>query len=222
MNTNGYLQSILKSQDLPDESDELKALQAHRKDVEDLLHKHFAESSPTIRYGGSRAKGTLIREFYDLDVICYFPYDDTAAGVTLEDIYNNVEQALSTAYYIERKTSALRLKSRDPKSFAKDFHIDVVPGRFTDDKKTDAFIYQNAGEKKRLKTNPCLAKTMGRFRFRKPAQRVIERDFHGIVSAKSVGTSGYHTKFVVEALDGTVGYLSFGTKPVQQQLLMGA
>ena len=54
---------------------------------------------------------------------------------------------------------------------------------------------------------------MGRFRFRKPAQRVIKRDFHGIVGAKSIGTSGYHTKFVVEALDGTVGYLSPETSP---------
>ena len=63
---------------------------------------------------------------------------------------------------------------------------------------------------------PCLAETVGRFRFRKPAQRVIKRDFHGIVGAKSVGTSGYHTKFVVEALDGTVGYLSSGAKPIQQ------
>src|ERR1700730_11538817 len=68
---------------------------------------------------------------------------------------------------------------------------------------------------------PCLAEIMDRFRFRKPAQRVIKRDFHGIVGAKSVGTSGYHTKFVVEALDGTIGYLSFGTKPVQQHLVMG-
>ena len=153
MNTNEYLQSVLKSQDLPDDSDELKELQSHRKDVEALLRKHFAASSPTIRYGGSRAKGTLIREYYDLDAICYFPHDDTAAGETLEDIYNNVEKALSTTYYVDRKTSALRLKSRDPQSFAKDFHIDVVPGRFTDDKKADAFIYQNAGDKKRLKTN---------------------------------------------------------------------
>jgi len=153
MNTNEYLQSVLGSQDLPDDSDELKELQSHRQDVEALLRKQFADSSPTIRYGGSRAKGTLIREYYDLDIICYFPHDDTAAGETLEDIYNNVEKALSTAYYVERKTSSLRLKSRDLQSYAKDFHIDVVPGRFTDDKKTDAFIYQNAGDKKRLKTN---------------------------------------------------------------------
>jgi hypothetical protein len=153
MTTNEYLQSILKSQDLPDDSNELKELQSHRKDVDDRLRKEFADSSPTIRYGGSRAKGTLIKEFYDLDIICYFTHDDTTAGETLEDIYNNVENALAAVYYIERKTSALRLKSKDPISYAKDFHIDVVPGRFTDDSKGDAFIYQNAGEKKRLKTN---------------------------------------------------------------------
>jgi tRNA nucleotidyltransferase (CCA-adding enzyme) len=153
MNTNEYLQSVLKSQDLPDDSDELKELQSHRKDVEALLRKEFADSSPTIRYGGSRAKGTLILEYYDLDIICYFPYDDMTAGETLEDIFNNVEKVLSTVYYVEKRTSALRLKSRDPQSFAKDFHIDVVPGRFTDDKKADAFIHQNAGDKKRLKTN---------------------------------------------------------------------
>jgi PAS domain-containing protein len=60
------------------------------------------------------------------------------------------------------------------------------------------------------------AETVGRFRFRKPAQRVIKGDFHGLVGAKTVRTSGHHTKFVVEALDGAVGYLSFSTKPVQQ------
>ena len=34
-----------------------------------------------------------------------------------------------------------------------DFHIDVVPGRFTDETKTDAYLYQSGGDKKRLKTN---------------------------------------------------------------------
>jgi tRNA nucleotidyltransferase (CCA-adding enzyme) len=153
MTTNEYLQSVLQSQDLPDDSNELKELQSHRKDVEALLRKEFADSSPTIRYGGSKAKGTLIREYYDLDIICYFAYDDTTAGLTLEDIYNNMEKVLSTVYYVKKRTSALRLKSRDPQSFAKDFHIDVVPGRFTDNKKADAFIHQNARDKKRQKTN---------------------------------------------------------------------
>lgn len=34
-----------------------------------------------------------------------------------------------------------------------DFYIDVVPGRFTDETKTDTFLHQTTGDKKRLKTN---------------------------------------------------------------------
>lgn len=153
MTTNEYLAKVLASQTLGDDSDELKALQAHRAKVEKLLRERFAESSPTIRYGGSRAKGTMIKEAYDLDVICYFPHDDTAAGETLEDIYNNARKALESEYWIEPKASALRLKDRDPKNFKVDFHIDVVPGRYTDATKTDTFLHQSSGEKKRLKTN---------------------------------------------------------------------
>jgi hypothetical protein len=60
---------------------------------------------------------------------------------------------LAEAYYVEEKTSALRLRSKEPTSYRRDFHIDVIPGRFTDEKQTDCFIYQKSGEKCRLKTN---------------------------------------------------------------------
>ena len=149
MTDNEYLQAILKSQDLADDSAELKALTARRKDVEALLRSAFPDSSPTIRYGGSKAKGTLIKESYDLDIVCYFPHDDTTAGETLEDIYNNVAAALEKDYAVERKRSAVRLRDKD----LVDFHIDVVPGRFTDNSNTDCFLYQENGEKCRLKTN---------------------------------------------------------------------
>lgn len=62
---------------------------------------------------------------------------------------DNVAKTLEKDYFVERKTSALRLKAKD----RVDFHIDVVPGRFTDEKKADAFLYLSTGEKKRLKTN---------------------------------------------------------------------
>lgn len=153
MDKNKYLQKVLKSQTLASDSEESKTLQKHRADVEELLRKHFDESSPTIRYGGSKAKGTMIREAYDLDVISYFPRDDTDAGGTLEDIYKNVSEALSSKYFVEPKPSALRIKDKDPKNYGMDFHIDVVPGRYTDDSKTDVFLYRASGEKKRLKTN---------------------------------------------------------------------
>lgn len=153
MNNNEYLHEILRLQTLMPESNELKVLQKHRVDVEGILREHFSQCSPTIRYGGSRAKGTMIKEAYDLDVICYFPHDDTTAGETLEEIYNNTASALEPKYLVERKPSALRLKDRHPQRRGVDFHIDVVPGRYIDDSKTDTFLFQSSGEKKRLKTN---------------------------------------------------------------------
>lgn len=148
-----YLQAILKNQTLLENSDELKALRDERKKVEELLSVSFQKSNPTIRYGGSMAKGTMIREYYDLDIICYFNNDNDLGGKTLEEIYNNVKKTLETKYRVVTKTSALRLENKDPKQFGVYFHIDVTPGRYTDDKKNDAFLYQNSGKEKRLKTN---------------------------------------------------------------------
>lgn len=150
MNPNQYLQNILSSQTLKDDSQELKDLQAHRQEVEKVLRGSFPKVWPTIRYGGSKAKGTLIRESFDLDIVCYFPHQDTSAGATLKEIFANVAGSLSKHYYVEPKTSAVRLRDKENKV---DFHVDVIPGRYVDDKKSDCFIYQNGADKDRLKTN---------------------------------------------------------------------
>jgi len=151
MNTEEYLEALLASQDLATDSDEMKELRQHRADVETLLRDAFGDASPTIRYGGSKAKGTLIRESYDLDIVCYFPSGENGAGESLKDIFENVSAALSEEYSVAPKTSALRLHSHDVAW--SDFHIDVVPGRFTDDTKGDCYLYQNGVDKERLKTN---------------------------------------------------------------------
>jgi len=153
MTTDKYLKEVLKSQTLSSDGSELKALQEHRVDIEALLREKFDKSSPNIRYGGSKAKGTMIREAYDLDIISYFPHEDEGVGNTLEEIYNNVKNALSTKYLVEPKPSALRIKDSSKENLGVDFHIDVVPGRYTDDSKSDVFLYRASGEKKRLKTN---------------------------------------------------------------------
>lgn len=152
MNSNEYLQAILVSQDLKDDSLELKELQAERAKVERLLRDAFGWA-PVIRYGGSKAKGTLIKECYDLDLVCYSPCNDNSVGETLEDIYRNARDVLRKDYSVEEKTSSLRLKGKDPKDFNRDFHIDVIPGRFTDEARADCFIYQRSADKCRLKTN---------------------------------------------------------------------
>ena len=153
MDANEYLNRVLAGQNLKDDSPELKELQEHRKDVEKLLREGFPDAAPAIRYGGSKAKGTLIKESYDLDITCYFRNDDTSAGKTLKEIYANVKERLAAEYRAEPKTSAIRLKNKDPKDLARDFHIDVVPGRYVDESKTDCYIYQAGSEKDRLKTN---------------------------------------------------------------------
>jgi hypothetical protein len=153
MSDKKYLEDILASQTLDPDGQEMKDLRAHRADVEKLLRKKFEQCSPTIRYGGSKAKGTMIKEAYDLDLTCFFGRDDSGAGETLQEIYENVEAALADDYLITRKPSALRLKSKSLSDWATDFHIDVVPGRFIDEKNEDVFLYRSSGEKGRQKTN---------------------------------------------------------------------
>jgi hypothetical protein len=153
MTADEYLKNLLASQALGDESDEVKALQTHRADVEKVIRGNFANTTLTIRYAGSKAKGTMNKESYDLDIISYVNSGDNTAGETLEDIYNNHKKVLAKKYLVEPKGSALRLKGCDHQNLGVDFHIDVVPGRFTDENKADAYLYQSAGDKKRLKTN---------------------------------------------------------------------
>jgi hypothetical protein len=149
MTPNEFLAKLLQSQDLKPDGEELKALQSARAGVEEILRSHFVDCKPTIRYGGSKAKGTMNLDDYDLDVICYFTNDAGDVGETLEEIFNNVRLCLEKQYNVVPRTTALRLKNKD----GDDFHVDVVPGRFTDNTKTDAYLHQNGGNKERLKTN---------------------------------------------------------------------
>jgi tRNA nucleotidyltransferase (CCA-adding enzyme) len=152
MSDDNYLKKVLEAQTLKEDGDELTALRKHRDEVEQLLRKKYGPT-PTIRYGGSMAKGTMIKESYDLDVICYFPRDDTSAGDTLKDIFESVCASLQKKYIVEPKTSALRLMDCDSKKLNPDFHIDVVPGRYVDEEKEEVNIHQSSGDKDWLKTN---------------------------------------------------------------------
>ncbi len=145
-----YLKDVLAEQRLASDSNEMNALRSEREAVEAVLAKKFGECDYSIRYGGSKAKGTLIKEMYDLDIVFYLHNGENGAGETLEDIFFNVADALRESYEVREKTSALRLRSLDATS---DLHIDVVPGRFTSDDREDCYLYQNGADKCRLKTN---------------------------------------------------------------------
>ena len=84
-----FLQELLASQDLLPEQE--RALQAHKKEITDFLRAEFGDV-PVIKYAGSREKGTMIQDRYDLDIVCYFPSSDTR---TLKQIRQDVSARLA-------------------------------------------------------------------------------------------------------------------------------
>jgi hypothetical protein len=154
MTNTEYLNAILEQEHLAKNSAEMNALRLERDKVAQIITNAFEKSNPSIVYGGSKAKHTMIKSSYDLDIPVYFKHDDTDCGDSLEEIYNNVKDALSGEYFVVPKNSSLRLESRNGES--KNYtHIDVVPGRrvSNDPADKDVFLHQNQGEKTRLKTN---------------------------------------------------------------------
>lgn len=153
MTDNEYLAKKLDEQTLQEGTAELRDLNKRGDEVKKLLKEHFSDADPTIKYGGSKAKGTMIKEAYDLDIISYLPREDDEAGKTLKEIYEEAEKALQDSYRVGRKPSALRLREKAGSDPGLDFHIDVVPGRYIDGHSGDVYIYQHAAQKERLKTN---------------------------------------------------------------------
>lgn len=147
------LRQILDDQTLDPDGPELRALRGHRASVGTILKAAFPGADFTLRYGGSKAKGTMIKAAYDLDIVVYVHHGDTTVGRTLAEIYGAVHGALAPYYDLEEKTSAIRLYASANGRRGDDLQIDVVPGRFVDDTQTDCFLYQASGEKGRLKTN---------------------------------------------------------------------
>jgi hypothetical protein len=146
-----FLRAVLNEQTLTDDSPERTALLAEHEQIRSLLVSSLTEAKPIIDIGGSMAKGTLVRAGYDLDAICYFASDDDGAGKTLREIRDSVEGALKKEYVVKSRRSALRLTAR--KKGSMDFTVDVVPGRYVDSSRQDVFLFQEGGDKERLKTN---------------------------------------------------------------------
>lgn len=142
-----YLEKLLEDQVL--EEKEIKVLSDHRDEVEALLREEFGDD-PVIKYAGSKAKGTMISDSYDLDMACYFLYENNDS---LKEIRDSVAEKLREKYVVEEKGSALRIKASGENNSVIDYHIDVVPGRFVGKEQQDAFLYVAYGEKERMKTN---------------------------------------------------------------------
>jgi hypothetical protein len=131
MSNQEYLQSLLDQQDLTES--ELDVLRKCRDQIETQLRTGLTKVG-RVYYAGSFAKGTMIREEYDLDIVIYWGSD---CGFTLKDLYNGVGNVLRKHWkVVNSKTVAWVLP------FQSGFHIDVVPGRALDASYRYANLYR--------------------------------------------------------------------------------
>lgn len=116
---------------MPDQ--QVDGLRAVRDELKGILETGWKTQDPRIFYGGSYAKGTMIRESFDLDLVVYFPH---SKKFSVRAFYEGVERRLrDNGLNPARKNVALRLHYRSG------FHVDVVPGRATDKSFTYANLY---------------------------------------------------------------------------------
>jgi hypothetical protein len=71
--------------------EDLAMIRALREQIESRLRQGLG-STPRIYYGGSYAKGTMIREAFDLDIIVYYPHTENA---TLGQLFDRTQAALA-------------------------------------------------------------------------------------------------------------------------------
>jgi hypothetical protein len=154
---NHYLEAILRDHTLAQDGPELKQLRKIRDKIRQILRWKYGET-PTLNEGGSKRKGTMIRDSYDLDLFCFFPEGDTTAGSSLQDIFEGVWETLSEEYFVEKGRSALKVHTLEQvdgeTAMGPYLHVDVVPGRYIHDESGDVNLHQNEGAKRSLKTNP--------------------------------------------------------------------
>ncbi len=148
-----YLREVVAAHTFKRNDQELTDLRQRGKDVRAVLERAYSDKA-VLRYAGSYKKRTMIRDSYDLDVLCYFRRDENVAGETLKAIFEHVRDTLAKEYVVTPKRSALRLEKQGSDETANYTHVDVVPGRFIDDDENDVFVYQNVPDAERLQTNP--------------------------------------------------------------------
>ncbi len=142
MSAHQYLTSLLGAQNLSER--DLQTLRDARDAIERWLRSDIG-SAPRIYYGGSFAKGTMLREAHDLDIVVYFPSTETS---TLQQLFARVHQRLIAGNLIVRpRTVALRLP------YEGGFHIDVIPGRAQDSTFRFATLFKNTTPPGTLQTS---------------------------------------------------------------------
>jgi hypothetical protein len=125
-----YLEDLLDEQTLT--SHEIGSLKGLRAQVERVVGE--VGGGVRFRYGGSLAKGTMIAESYDLDILAYWP---DGLDAPLRSIFELVGAALTHKW---PKTIQKNVAWRVP--FGRGVCVDVVPARLIDPVQRSANLYR--------------------------------------------------------------------------------
>ncbi|MHA2009719.1 MAG: hypothetical protein ACXADW_05980 [Candidatus Hodarchaeales archaeon] len=132
MTNESYLREILDGQNLTEY--QKRNLRELRDKIERQLRSGI-RGTPKAYYGGSYAKNTMIKASYDLDLVLYWSSD---SPYSLESLYRAAEGVLDRNWRtVKRKKVGLELP------FEGDFHIDVIPGKFSSKDENYAYLYNN-------------------------------------------------------------------------------
>lgn len=132
MTNESYLREILDGQDLTE--NQKRNLRELRDKIEGQL-RNGIKGTPKAYYGGSYAKNTMIKASYDLDIVLYWSSD---SPYSLESLYRAAEGVLNRNWRtVRKKKVGLELP------FEGDFHIDVIPGKFSSKDENYAYLYNS-------------------------------------------------------------------------------
>jgi len=158
METNEYLRAVLAAQQLKDDSARIEgaAIRTSERVEENNSARSFGSVPTTIRYGGSKAKGES-----DQGILRPHRFESATFRSTAMPVGRLWRTYIATSVIafrllitVDEKTSALRLKSKDPKEYMRDFHIDVIPRPIHGPtRRATASFTRNRRRKCRLKTN---------------------------------------------------------------------
>jgi len=136
-----FLRDILHSQELDQRN--ISELRGFRKQIADQI-KFNIGGDPYIYYGGSYRKGTLISDNYDLDIV---PLWKSSFNHSLSQIYTMVGALLEQKWdHVMEKRVGWQI------NIHYNFHIDVVPGKFSSAFGPMAYLY-NSHTQNRLQTS---------------------------------------------------------------------
>ncbi|WP_371804010.1 cyclic GMP-AMP synthase DncV-like nucleotidyltransferase [Candidatus Lokiarchaeum ossiferum] len=142
MTINEFLKDLLEHQTIAENF--TTEMHNDREYFEELINNIQELSRPTFYWGGSYGKNTMIKDSYDIDILCYFPADDSHP---LEEIYmivrDHIRSIEPNAY---QKNVAIRVEKREG------YHIDIVPAKRSGSDESMAYLYKSQ-ENRRLTTS---------------------------------------------------------------------